>query len=56
MLLGLSALATARRNYQSHWPDRFLDKELPAGHKIAARHFLPPCLDPQIKEIAQAWT
>jgi hypothetical protein len=27
MLLGLSALAPARQNYQSHWPDRLPDKE-----------------------------
>jgi hypothetical protein len=52
MLLGLSALATARRNYHSHWPDRFPDKEQPAGHKIAARHFPPPYLDPRSKDIA----
>src|ERR1700722_9056331 len=27
MLLGLSALAPARQNYQSHWPDCLLDTE-----------------------------
>jgi hypothetical protein len=45
MLLGLSALAPARQNYQSHWPDRLPDKEQGRGHEIAAnfrRHTSTP--------------
>ena len=52
MLLGLSALARARQNYQSHWPDRLPDKEQ-GSRSRDRRQFSPPYLDPTVDSLTK---